>query len=172
MPELRILGRAATQGSVRAIIPKHGTRPIVLHDQPAKLKAWRNDVREVVQRALDAEGTVAIGGALCIRVRFYLHPPKKMPKGRIAPEVKPDLDKLIRSLLDALTGVLYIDDAQVVVIDAAKLYGFPERTELNWAVFGQPELSWFGQQEISEGDERGDPQEGQEAEEKARQKVG
>ena len=35
----------------------------------------------------------------------------------------PDLDKLIRAVLDGLTGVAYEDDGQVVQIEAQKLYG-------------------------------------------------
>ena len=34
----------------------------------------------------------------------------------------PDCDKLARAILDALTGVAYIDDAQVCKLSAAKVY--------------------------------------------------
>jgi Holliday junction resolvase RusA-like endonuclease len=34
----------------------------------------------------------------------------------------PDLDKLIRAILDALTGVVWRDDGQVVDIVASKVY--------------------------------------------------
>lgn len=33
---------------------------------------------------------------------------------------RPDLDKLQRAVLDALTGVVYVDDSQVVMIEASK----------------------------------------------------
>jgi hypothetical protein len=46
------------------------------------------------------------------------------------PAVKPDLDKCIRALNDALTGILWVDDGQVVGVSAKKLYGLPERTEV------------------------------------------
>jgi Holliday junction resolvase RusA-like endonuclease len=39
------------------------------------------------------------------------------------PTVPPDLDKLIRAVLDGLTGVAYKDDGQVVKITAVKIYG-------------------------------------------------
>jgi Holliday junction resolvase RusA-like endonuclease len=38
------------------------------------------------------------------------------------PTTKPDLDKLARAVLDALTGVYYLDDAQVVSLDLQKAY--------------------------------------------------
>ena len=42
---------------------------------------------------------------------------------RSYPSVPPDLDKLIRAALDALTAIAYRDDAQVTEIRAAKCYG-------------------------------------------------
>jgi len=36
-----------------------------------------------------------------------------------------DLDKLTRTMFDALTGVIYVDDSQVVVADIRKGYGTP-----------------------------------------------
>ncbi len=43
-----------------------------------------------------------------------------MPKGRIAPTAKPDSDKLARSACDAMTGILWNDDSQVVSVCAEK----------------------------------------------------
>jgi hypothetical protein len=42
----------------------------------------------------------------------------------------PDLDKLVRGLNDALTGVVFEDDSQIDQIVAVKRYGVPERTEV------------------------------------------
>lgn len=36
---------------------------------------------------------------------------------------KPDIDKTERAVLDALTGIVYVDDAQVVGLDVVKLWG-------------------------------------------------
>jgi hypothetical protein len=36
--------------------------------------------------------------------------------------VKPDLDKLVRAVGDALTGILYRDDAQIVSLNASKRF--------------------------------------------------
>jgi len=46
----------------------------------------------------------------------------------VHPVVKPDVDKLARALLDALTGVAYGDDAQVVEMHVCKTYGDDART--------------------------------------------
>lgn len=47
------------------------------------------------------------------------------PKGcrRSEPCVRPDCDKLARALLDALTGIAYHDDGQVVSLSVRKMYG-------------------------------------------------
>jgi len=37
--------------------------------------------------------------------------------------IKPDLDKLARCLLDALTGIVYFDDSQVYGLKCRKFYG-------------------------------------------------
>lgn len=61
-----------------------------------------------------------------ITVEFHLARPKSAKK-RAYPTVKPDADKLVRGVLDGLTGVCFEDDAQVVRIEATKVYGMPER---------------------------------------------
>jgi Holliday junction resolvase RusA-like endonuclease len=44
------------------------------------------------------------------------------------PVVKPDWDKIARSCSDAMTGIIYLDDAQIVEGHVKKEYGWPERT--------------------------------------------
>jgi len=49
------------------------------------------------------------------------------PKGgrdrlRVDPCVRPDVDKLSRALMDALTGVAYHDDGQVIALSVRKIY--------------------------------------------------
>jgi Holliday junction resolvase RusA-like endonuclease len=49
--------------------------------------------------------------------------PKPRTVKRLHPTVAPDLDKLIRAALDAMTAVAYLDDGQVTEINAMKVYG-------------------------------------------------
>ena len=54
---------------------------------------------------------------------FYLERPKSVPKSkRDLPSVRPDLDKYIRCVLDALTGIAFEDDAQVTTLYVEKVY--------------------------------------------------
>jgi len=57
-----------------------------------------------------------------ITLRFYFARPKFAPKDRLYPVVKPDEDKLMRSCLDALKGILWTDDCQVVRAQVSKDY--------------------------------------------------
>lgn len=61
-----------------------------------------------------------LDGPVAVGLVFYLPRPRSVK--RELPEVKPDVDKLTRAALDALTGIAWIDDAQVVELQATKLY--------------------------------------------------
>lgn len=45
-----------------------------------------------------------------------------MQAGRILPSRKPDVDNVLKIVLDALNGVAYKDDAKVVAVSAKKIY--------------------------------------------------
>ena len=47
---------------------------------------------------------------------------QEMLSGQIRPDKKPDIDNIAKSVLDALNGVAYRDDTQVVELHARKLY--------------------------------------------------
>ena len=53
-----------------------------------------------------------------------------LPSAPIAPIVKPDLLKLARAVEDALSGLVYKDDAQIVREILDKHYGEPARVEI------------------------------------------
>jgi Holliday junction resolvase RusA-like endonuclease len=121
-----VLGRAEPQGSIRAFMVKG--RPRLTSDN-AKMKPWR---QQVGMTALAERGNFFAGRNQAVRliVSFYLKPPVKLPKGRTAPTAKPDIDKLLRSVGDALTGILFADDCQLCQVFAHKIYGVPEMTKI------------------------------------------
>lgn len=61
-----------------------------------------------------------ISGPLVLHLDFYLKKPKTVR--RKYPEVRPDLDNLIKNILDGLNGVLFNDDSQIIGIYATKRY--------------------------------------------------
>ena len=70
-------------------------------------------------------------GPVGLLLSFYLPVPGSWSKkrrlaalsGKILPAKKPDLDNLVKAVIDALLGVLIMDDRQIVELSAAKFYG-------------------------------------------------
>ncbi len=118
--KLEVRGIPKPQGSMRAFVVKG--RPIITSSTKG-LKAWRNLVALTAQAKAPQE---LIEGPLHIDLDFKLPKPKAEPKRkRTWPSRRPDLDKLIRAILDALTGIVFRDDSQVIGIYAAKDWGTP-----------------------------------------------
>ena len=67
---------------------------------------------------------------ISIEAVFYFDRPKSLAKRIWAKLTKPDLDKLQRSLFDALTGICYRDDSQVTRVLAEKVYPGPSRVDV------------------------------------------
>lgn len=57
-----------------------------------------------------------------VSIGFFLPRPKRTKLD----SPRPDLDKLVRSCLDAMTGVIYADDSQVVRVTASKRWADAE----------------------------------------------
>ena len=65
-----------------------------------------------------------------ISLTFNILRPKSVSsKKRPEVTVKPDLDKLTRAVIDAMTGIMYDDDCQVIHILAKKQYVDFEKLE-------------------------------------------
>ena len=56
-------------------------------------------------------------------------------EGKIYPVVKPDIDNYVKSVLDGLNGVLFMDDKQIVDFRAVKRYSDNPRVEVTaWSI--------------------------------------
>ena len=121
-----VYGVASGMGSKRAFVPKGWTRPIIT-DSNRSLKSWQSLVADAASRAIaDVSATwQLLDGPVRLTIAFYLPRPKSLPKRVTAHTKAPDCSKLIRSTEDALTGVVYRDDSQVVEIVAGKFYAAP-----------------------------------------------
>lgn len=121
--EFRVRGIPVPQGSTRAFV--RGGRAVVVGTR-RDLLAWRAAIASSVATAMS--DTPPLEGPVAVHLFFRLPRPRShylpangrrpTPELRLdAPEFvagKPDLDKLVRAALDALTGVVFRDDAQVV----------------------------------------------------------
>lgn len=61
-----------------------------------------------------------LAGPLAVDVTFFLRAPKK--RVRTFPSIKPDVENLAKSLLDALNGIVWQDDSLIVELHARKVY--------------------------------------------------
>jgi crossover junction endodeoxyribonuclease RusA len=115
-------------------IPKGSTRAFVVNGRAVttnankRTKDWQTLVSMAAQ---ERRPDKPIEGAVDILINFYLPRPKSVSeKKRPLPIVRPDLDKLIRCVLDSLTGIYFKDDAQVCEIKAIKRYDETPRVEI------------------------------------------
>ena len=121
-----VYSRAAPQGSKRHV--GNG----VMIESSKRVKPFRADVRKAAESAaLPPDWPMA--APMRVGLRFHFARPKSHFKGngvalsKSAPEEATshglgDLEKLARSVNDALSGVLFNDDRQVVEMHLAKAY--------------------------------------------------
>lgn len=64
-------------------------------------------------------GIKKINGNIAVRCRFYV-------KGGHMP----DIDNLLKSILDSLNGIAWEDDRQIAMVFAERIIGTPERAEI------------------------------------------
>ena len=112
-----VIGRPAPQGSKKSI----GNNRFI--ESSKFLPAWRSAVRFAAETAVTIGSWERVSGPVELEVMFYLDRPSTISRTkRPYPTVPPDLDKLARSCLDPLTGLIYDDDSQVIRLLAWKTY--------------------------------------------------
>lgn len=104
-------------------------RPIVKHYTPEKTRRWEEDARQLAR--MEMMHREPLTGPVEITIDAILAVPKSWAKwkkeaaeaGAILPTSKPDLDNIEKAAKDALNGIVWIDDAQVVDTNKRKRYG-------------------------------------------------
>ena len=100
--------------------------------ETAKCKAYKAVVAAAERAAM--KGKEPITGPVLVVCQFFLPIPKGWVKAKrkdalddvIRPLKRPDGDNLEKLIWDALTGIVWSDDAQIVQWAGAKWYGNPE----------------------------------------------
>lgn len=80
-----------------------------------------------------------IEGPVALQLRVYKPIPKsfsgkkaaRAEAGELRPTSKPDVDNYVKGIKDALKGVIWKDDSQVVELSAGKYYGQRPRVEIS-----------------------------------------
>jgi Holliday junction resolvase RusA-like endonuclease len=114
---------------------------------PAKSKNWKQDVRLQVLAELRKAGDVptAHEGPVIMDLFFYLPRPKSLPKRVVHHLKKPDKGNLEKGVEDALKGLIWRDDSQVIDGRVRKQYGDPPRVVIALQLFDatEPEGKYF-----------------------------
>lgn len=151
-----VFGDPQPQGSVTAFVPldragyplarggrnrdgsyRKGSVVVNLTSDNPKLKGWRKTVAAAA--GAKWEGEPIEGESLEVETHFFMERPKNhWGTGRnahllkdwapAAPLTIPDVDKLQRAILDALTGVVYKDDNLVTCAPPEKHYAVPSQS--------------------------------------------
>lgn len=130
-------GTPVPQGGMRAYVQKG--KAFVTNTSPGPLARYRSDIWDAWSKSANPD---AMGGPIYIDVVFtfkrpdkhYLPANTKRPVRELredAPQYmtqSPDIDKLLRAVLDALTGRAYADDREVAHILAIKVWGEQSQT--------------------------------------------
>lgn len=130
---LRVRGIPQAQGTARAFVA--GGRARIATDSNranSPIGAWRQAIATDARREY-GDGVAPRTPVLIVAELTWPRPLAHYRSGKPdrglrldAPRwkvSKPDVDKVSRAILDALTGIAYVDDAQVVHLDVRKLWG-------------------------------------------------
>lgn len=148
-----ITGEPQPAGSKTAFVhPK--TNKAIVTDANKKAKPWKEQVAHVAGQALAERPEIIAGGLwdgpVALELIFYRPRPAAhygsgansaavKPSAPPYPITRPDALKLARGVEDALTGVLWRDDARIVDGVQRKRWGEPARCEIRaWRLTWRP----------------------------------
>lgn len=101
---------------------------------PAKTAGYERYVAMLYR----ASGGKLNDGAVMINITAYYKMPQKLSKARFSdmlngvllPTKKPDIDNVVKIILDALNSVAYTDDSHIVRLSAEKSYAINPSVEV------------------------------------------
>jgi Holliday junction resolvase RusA-like endonuclease len=121
MLEFTVVGTPIPQGSTKSFYNKKTEKVHTTHTNDGPLQQYRYNVSQGCLQAMTKNGIQISDAPVIVDVLFVFKRPKAR-KHQHFKTTRPDLDKHIRAVLDALSGIAYNDDAQVVCINAMKVY--------------------------------------------------
>lgn len=118
-------GQPMPKGSFTRM-PNGAMLPAGTTESRKKVSNWRRDIRDAALGAMGDE--FPSSRAIRVMVEFQLPYPKssirKYQFGWLPNTKQPDVDKLLRMLFDALTGIVWVDDSQVAFVTCNKVYAW------------------------------------------------
>ena len=122
---IEVSGHPVAKGRGRAVRTARGIRVIT----PEKTRRWEDDARIMARQAVGANPPIA--GPVAVEIRATFSIPAGWPEwkrlealgGWIAHTTKPDADNLAKAAMDALNGIVFVDDSQATSVHVVKNYG-------------------------------------------------
>lgn len=116
-------GRPAPQGSKR-----HVGRGILI-ESSKDLGPWRKRIALTAHNAMVRAGWTPFNDtAIAVELTFVMPRPARTPMHTPPAIKRPDIDKLARACLDALTHVCFTDDSAVVTLNCHKRIALADET--------------------------------------------
>lgn len=110
-----VTGKPVGQGRISTINGRS------FHSNGRELDAWRNTVGDAAREALGGRAPFAPYQPVRLLMVVTVHRPKR-PRGVLPTTRGLDIDHALRAVGDALTGVVFTDDAQLVDVRVLKVY--------------------------------------------------
>ncbi|MDO6747182.1 RusA family crossover junction endodeoxyribonuclease [Gilvimarinus sp. 1_MG-2023] len=129
MIEFHIPGKPQGKGRARSFLMRNGK---IGHHTPEKTRSYEGMIRTLGMQAVgDTQPTEQ---PIALTLTIVMPIPASWPawkrelaeSGRLLPTTKPDSDNVEKAVKDALNGVCWRDDAQVVSADKNKFFESPD----------------------------------------------
>lgn len=120
MIQFTIPGKITGKGRPRFTISGHVYTPKTTSDYEKLVKC---SYLETKSKRLEGPIRVTIAAVFEIPKSYTKHQKIEADMGTLKPTKKPDVDNITKIILDALNGVAYQDDKQVIEVEVVKHYG-------------------------------------------------
>ena len=137
MSEIRIVvpGNPVGKGRPRAFQTRGARRTIKMHT-PEKTRAYEQAIALAGKLAM--QGREPLGGPVAMRLDIFMPIPASWSKAKreaallssVMPISKPDASNVLKAVEDALNGIAYIDDSQIIDVWLRKRYSDEPRIEV------------------------------------------
>jgi Holliday junction resolvase RusA-like endonuclease len=126
MLNFTIPGEPIAKGRARVYSRNGFTRAVT----PEKTVIYENLVKEIAFKKMRELNLNLIETPVKMEITAYFGIPKSTSKkkhdemmlGKIRPVKRPDIDNCTKAIADALNGIVYKDDSQIVALEAEKYY--------------------------------------------------
>ena len=141
--KITVPGQPVPQGR-----PKFTTKPFIRAYDPPKSAAYK---KLVAYHAKQHQPMQLLEGELEVEILVFKESLKSFSKkkmelaesGELRPTTKPDADNYAKGPLDALKGIIWKDDGQVVDLVARKFYSSKPRIEVTVRTLDETQIELF-----------------------------